>query len=99
MQQVFAVSYQAAPGAGKEIQTGGAVSLVAVVAIALREVSLESNRRSGAVRGPRGGLVGGPKGVRGALKGVEVPPESGSSARPQERKCGWKVVLQSGTGV
>ena len=69
MQQVFAVSYQAAPGAGKEIQTGGAVSVVAVVAIALREVSLESNRRSGAVRGPRGGSLGSQGGARGSLGG------------------------------
>ena len=43
-----------------------------MVAIALREVSLEPNRRSGAVRGPMGGLGGagrGPEGVGGALKG------------------------------
>ena len=45
-----------------------------------------------------GGARWGPRGVRGALSGVEVPPESGFSApRPQERKCGWKVVLQRGT--
>ena len=60
-------------GAGKGIQqTGGGVCGSSVVAIALREVSLEPNRRSGAVRGPRGGLGGagrGPGGVGGALKG------------------------------
>ena len=47
----------------------GAVSVVAVVAIALREVSLEPNRRSGAVRGPWGGWGRAPKGLPGALGG------------------------------
>ena len=63
-----------------------------MVAIALREVSLEPNRRSGAVRGPMGGPGGGgrgwegvggvPRGCEGLSRGAMVPPESGSSAAP-----------------
>ena len=79
----------------------GAVSVVAVVAIALREVSLEPNRRSGAVRGPWGGWGRAPKGLPGALGGFVggTAERGGCVENPQERKCGWKVVLQSGTGV
>ena len=63
--------------------------VVAVVAIALREVSLESNRRSGAVRGPRGGSEGVSRECELVSRGSQVPPESGFSARlPQKRKCG-----------
>ena len=75
----------------------GAVSVVAVVAIALREVSLEPNRRSGAVRGPWGGW--GSQGAARGSRGVRRWHSGGCVENPQERKCGWKVVLQSGTGV
>ena len=86
-------------GAGKGSRQG-AVSVVAVVAIALREVSLEPNRRSGAVREPRGGWEGSQGDVRGSQGGrwchLKAVP---MLAAPQERKCGWKVVLQRRTGV
>ena len=67
--------------------------MVAVVAIALREVSLESNRRSGAVRGPRGGSLGVPRGCKGLSRGSMVPPESGFSS-PATRE---EMRLESGS--
>ena len=99
MEQVFAVRYQVAAGQERD-RDRGAVSVVAVVAIALREVSLEPNRRSGAVREPRGGWEGSQGDVRGSQGGrwchLKAVP---MLAAPQERKCGWKVVLQRRTGV
>ena len=93
MEQVFAVRYQVAAGQERD-RDRGAVSVVAVVAIALREVSLEPNRRSGAVREPGGGLGGVPRGCEGLSRGSMVPPESGSYARRPTRE---EMRLESGS--
>ena len=101
MEQVFAVRYQVAAGQERDRDRGrSVVAVVAVVAIALREVSLEPNRGSAAVRGPGGGWEGSQGDVRGSQGGrwchLKAVP---MLAAPQDRKCGWKVVLQRRTGV